>query len=82
VHRSLGFFFRVPILEKSFTGLFMGLNSNLSRPMEIPRWPCDSDFEFGNTDNFARLDHGSPTALIFASDGDRRGRANNFPVEL
>jgi hypothetical protein len=54
--------------------------------MEIPRRPYDSDFEFefefGNTGNFARLDCGSLAALISASDGDRRGRANNFSVEL
>jgi hypothetical protein len=75
VHSGLGFFFYVPVLEKSFTSPFMGSNSDLFRPMESPRRPCDSDFEFefefGNTGKCASLDHGSSVNLSLTRSIDR-----------
>jgi hypothetical protein len=87
VHNGLGFFFCVPVLEKSFTSPFMGSNFDLFQPMESPGGPCDSDFEFefefGNTGKCASLDRGSSTvASISAGDGDLHDREDVFLGKL
>jgi hypothetical protein len=65
----------------------MGLNSDLFQPMESPRQPCDSDFEFefefGNTGKCASLNRGSSTvASISTGDGDLHDRADIFLGKL